>query len=260
MRVKIVAFTMFLEHNAKEFGYVSQWDRSGIDDLDPQDEQAWWDLEARMPQAMDELAEFAGRNCYQSWERPNPATAENKDYLQNILNQEHYSVLEHASATIAVDGVSTSMLGQLSRHRHLSFSVLSKRYVDESEANLVIHPGVEDYLNESVYPADYEYPYSIGEVLADAMDGAKESYELVVNKLIELGLPRKRAREIARGVLPQATETRIVVSGNLRAWRDFLGKRLGEGADEEIKAFAKAVLSELKKVAPNSFQDFEETE
>ena len=75
--------------------------------------------------ALDTLAEFAGRSCYQAWSKPNPATRANKDYLANIIRQQHTSVLEHASASFYITGVSRAFLCELTRHRHLSFSVQS---------------------------------------------------------------------------------------------------------------------------------------
>src|SRR5690606_9480052 len=77
----------------------------------------------------DELAEFAGRNCYRSFHRPNPATAPNEKYLGNIQAQQHESVFEHGSATFYVEA-SRNVLVELERHRFLSFSVVSQRYVD----------------------------------------------------------------------------------------------------------------------------------
>src|SRR5678809_1358941 len=77
----------------------------------------------------DELAEAAGRLCYLSWERPNPDTATNEGYLTNIIAQRHFSVLEHASASFYIDGFTRNFTHELIRHRHLSFSEVSQRYV-----------------------------------------------------------------------------------------------------------------------------------
>lgn len=66
----------------------------------------------------DTLGEMAGRLCYESWDRPNPATATNAGYLANIIKQQHFSVLEHASATIYLEGVSRTLTHELIRHRH----------------------------------------------------------------------------------------------------------------------------------------------
>src|ERR1700722_15509167 len=70
----------------------------------------------------DRLAHFAGRSCYQAWEMPNNKTANDEGYLDNILNQGHYSVLEPSVVSFYIERVSRSLLAELTRHRHLSFS------------------------------------------------------------------------------------------------------------------------------------------
>ena len=85
-----------------------------------------WSTDAEGGQA---LAEFAGRACYQSWHKPNPATATNAGYLAHILEVGHLSVLEHGTATFYLTGVSRSFTHELVRHRHFSYSQLSQRYV-----------------------------------------------------------------------------------------------------------------------------------
>ena len=87
-----------------------------------------WSTDADGGQA---LAEFAGRACYQSWSKPNPATATNAGYLRHILEVGHLSVLEHGVVTFYFTGVSRSFTHELIRHRHFSYSQLSQRYVPE---------------------------------------------------------------------------------------------------------------------------------
>lgn len=194
--------------------------------------------------APDVLAEFAGRACYQSWDRPNPATAENKDYLANVIGQGHESVLAHASATFYVQGVSRSLTHELIRHRWLAFSELSQRYVNMDDAEMVIPPAMRDN------------PNAISELEAIFGDTVT-SYGYLVDDLINKGLSRKEARQAARAVLPSMTETKIVVSGNLRAWRDFLKQRLSPHADAEIREFAEEIYRQLKEIAPHSMQGIE---
>src|SRR4029453_3534189 len=93
-----------------------------------------WSTDADGGQA---LAEFAGRACYQSWRKPNPATATNAGYLRHILDVGHLSVLEHGSVTFYLTGVSRSLTHELIRHRHFSYSQLSQRYVPERDAAMV---------------------------------------------------------------------------------------------------------------------------
>ena len=188
----------------------------------------------------DALAEAAGRICYKSFSRPNPATAANRDYLANILAQGHYSVLEHSSVTFLVEGVSRALLAELSRHRHLSFSVVSQRYVDYGATDPVIPPVMN---------------HDETHLVACAYDEALEAYEELTARLMDRGIPRKQAREAARAVLPNAAPVDMVVTGNLRAWRDVLGKRHSVHADAEIQVFARVVLAKLRRIAPNSVQD-----
>jgi thymidylate synthase (FAD) len=189
----------------------------------------------------DALSEAAGRICYKSFDRPNPDTARNADYLGNILTQGHYSVLEHASVTFLVRDVSRALLTELSRHRHLSFSVVSQRYVDYANTTPVTPPALKGTEGEAALISAYNY--------------AVGRYEALTRELRASGLSRKKAREAARSVLPNAAPVDMVVTGNLRAWRDVLGKRWHVAADAEIRDFAGLVLDHLRDVAPNSVQD-----
>lgn len=192
----------------------------------------------------DALGEAAGRICYQSWGRKNPATAHNAGYLANILDHGHFSVLEHASVTFLVRGVSRALLAELTRHRHLSYSVVSQRYVDYAETLPVVPPAIESAGNSWAE-----------DVVRQQYREAVQAYELLVEDLTGRGLSRKAAREAARCVLPNAAPVDMIVTGNLRAWRDVLGKRYSKHADAEIQQFASAVLGHLRSVAPNSVQD-----
>lgn len=191
----------------------------------------------------DYLGEFAGRSCYESWDRPNPKTRANVDYIKHILDLQHYSVLEHASATFYITGVSRSLTHELVRHRHLSFSQRSQRYVDESSSEFVYPPALRD---------DDEF----GWALDNATGAIKTAYVDIMTYLTDVReLSRKEARQAARCILPNMTSTSIVVTGNHRAWRGMLQKRWHVAADKEICELAGLLLDELRKVAPNTYQD-----
>lgn len=207
-----------------------------IDDYMEQDPESY---------GMDHLAEFAGRACYQSFHKPNEHTRKNKDYIANILRQKHTSVLEHSSATFYLTGVSRSLLAELTRHRHLSFSVQSQRFVDESNANFVAPPAARD-LDGGVQD------------LETFMQQASAVYDTYVARYQEQGLPRKKAREAARAVMPNMTETRIVVTGNMRAWRNVLAIRLAPGADAEIQEVSQLIYAHLQRIAPAAIQGLED--
>lgn len=206
-----------------------------------------WETDAEGGQA---LAEFAGRACYQSWSKPNPATATNADYLRHILEVGHLSVLEHGTATFYFTGVSRSFTHELIRHRHLSYSQLSQRYVPERDAAMV-EPDViaaDPALHAKFVEASEAAVRAYGELLA----GLEAKFADEPNATLR----RKQARQAARAVLPNATETRIVVTGNYRAWRHFIAMRATEHADVEIRDLAVTVLRQLQKLAPSVFADF----
>jgi thymidylate synthase (FAD) len=199
------------------------------------------------------LVEFAGRACYQSWSKPNARTATNAGYIQHIIDVGHFSVLEHASVSFYITGISRSCTHELIRHRHFSYSQLSQRYVPEKDSRVVVPPGMED---------DPE----LQQILTDAADASRAAYAELLAKLeakfadqANAVLRRKQARQAARAVLPNATETRIVVTGNYRAWRHFIAMRASEHADVEIRRLAIECLRQLAGVAPAVFADFEIT-
>lgn len=198
------------------------------------------------------LAEFSGRLCYMSFDRPNAKTASNADYLLNILRQKHGSVLEHASVSFLIQGVSRSLTHELVRHRHFSFSQLSQRYVDESTLKIVIPPAIEDVIRTAT--ADSQDAAAKLEAYAEKeATVAVSRYDACSEELLERGLSRKQVREAARSVLPNETETKLVVSGNYRAWIEFLIKRDNPAADAEIQRLAREIGSQLAAHAPNVF-------
>ncbi len=206
-----------------------------------------WTTDADGGQA---LAEFAGRACYQSWRKPNPSTATNDGYLRHILEVGHLSVLEHGSVSFYLTGMSRSLTHELIRHRHFSYSQLSQRYVPERDAAMV-EPDViaeDPELHEKFLAATDASLRAYTELL----EGLEKRFADVPNATLR----RKQARQAARAVLPNATETRIVVTGNYRAWRHFIGMRASEHADVEIRGLAVECLRQLHRVAPNVFSDF----
>lgn len=223
VRVVLVASTLFHDADAETCGWV------GFPEGDT-------------TTSADKLADFGGRSCYQSFNRPNPDTADNKGYLANILDKGHESVLAHASATFYVTGVSRTLTHELIRSRFLAFSELSQRYVDMGTSYTVVPPAIRG-------------DWALEELIRDHHDRSVNLYDRIVDALAAQGVSGKKAREAARAVLPGGTETRIVVSGNLRAWLDFVRQRNTVHADQEIQLFAREVLRQLKGIAPNTFQN-----
>jgi len=206
-----------------------------------------WSTDAEGGQA---LAEFAGRACYQSWKKPNPATATNAGYLAHILDVAHLSVLEHGTVTFYLSGVSRSFTHELIRHRHFSYSQLSQRYVPGRDAAMV---------EPEVIASDPDLHKTFVEAAEASVRAYNELLEGLEQKFADEPngtLRRKQARQAARAVLPNAAETRIVVTGNYRAWRHFINLRATEAADVEIREVAVECLRQLQGVAPNVFADF----
>lgn len=143
-------------------------------------------------------------------------------------------MLEHAVATLEISGISRACADQLLRHRHLSAVMESQRHVDLREARIVVPPKV------AVNP-------QAREVFELSWDVLRNAYAY----LLELGIPK----EDARFILPIGVETRLVVTANLRAWRELLAKRLAPEAQWEIRALCKEVLRVLYELAPTVFED-----
>ncbi len=193
------------------------------------------------------LAEMAGRVCYMSYGKGRKT---NREFLSHIVEVGHGSVLEHGVWSFLVTGVSRSFTHELIRHRHFSYSQLSQRYVDESEA---------DFVEPDVIAADPE----LHAVWCEAVNATRAAYERLVAGLEdrftdvpERTLRRKMARQAARSVLPNATETKIFVTGNARALRHFIELRGSEHAEVEIRKVAVALLEILQREAPSLFGDY----
>jgi thymidylate synthase (FAD) len=167
--------------------------------------------------------------------------------MKNILDVGHFSVLEHSTATFLFGGVSRSLSHEFIRSRHLSYSELSQRFENMEDAELVTPPAYYRH-----FPLDAMMAWR-----GKRFNEIKENYATVVDFLVGKGLTRKQAREAARADLPNATQTRIVVTGNFRAWRQFIAMRATIHADAEICAVAVEVLQNLQVHAPNVFGDFE---
>lgn len=198
----------------------------------------------------ERLSEFAGRLCYMS--QRNPAGRATREYIENIKKQGHGSVLEHANYSLLLEGISRSLTHELVRHRAgFAYSQLSQRYVDESDACFVMPPAmIGDAPLEAAWRAQIT---SAQDAYIALVDSLMARYAWVDDKVHR----RKMAREAARGVLPNSTETKIVVTGNARAWRTMLELRSSEAAELEVRRLAVLVLRVLQEEAPAFFSDFE---
>ncbi|MGL6073410.1 MAG: FAD-dependent thymidylate synthase [Fimbriiglobus sp.] len=207
------------------------------------------------------VTEAAGRICYMSFAKPRPGG--NSAYLNHIKEVGHGSVLEHAVWNFVITGVSRSLTHELVRHRAgWAYSQLSQRYVDES---------VAEYVEPDIIANDPE----LHAIFEEAIRHAHEAYVKLAEKLnAKLADPaaataamlppdadrttrRKTARQAARSVLPNATETKISVTANARALRHFLEQRGSKHAEPEIRKLANKMLDILQAESPNLFGDYQ---
>lgn len=179
------------------------------------------------------------RTCYQSFDSGRPPD----EHLAHIIEVGHGSVLEHATFGVLVAGISRSCSHELVRHRHLSPSQLSQRYVDQSAVRFVVPPALLNRTGRERWE--------------DFCRSAAAEYGRLADDLFLRGLAGKPASEAARSVLPNCTETRMLLTGNLRAWRGFFEKRCSAAADAEIRRLACAILEVIRPHSPAVFADYE---
>lgn len=224
----------------------------------------------------ERLVEVAGRTCYMSFAKPRPGG--NAAYTRHILETGHGSVLEHAVFNLLITGVDRSFSHELVRHRAgTGFSQLSQRFVDETGCRFIIHPGLEPlahfyarYNNaekpdEELTPAQVDAAAAFAEWLL-ALEGIVKAYDTVAKALEPFAtadvrtLKLKQCREAARSILPNCTETKVFLTGNVRALRNIIEQRGAEGADRQIRLVARELLDVLRREAPNLFGDYVVTE
>jgi len=208
----------------------------------------------------EKLVAAAGRLCYSN----SPASrllesldAEKTAYFVDLLtSQGHLSTLEHASFTFAIEGISRSLLAQITRHRIASFSVQSQRYVALGDFGHVIPREIED---DSEAKAEY----------LSAMKSAGEHYRRITDILQEKHLrqleaqgidpkaanskARKMAIEDARAVLPNSCETKMLMTMNARSLYNFFALRCCSRAQAEIRELADLMLVQVRGAAPLLF-------
>ncbi len=153
--------------------------------------------------------------------------------IRQIISSGHTSTIEHATFSFAIEGVSRALTHQLVRHRLASYSQKSQRYVSEGGFEYILPPKIA-----AIPEAKKLYLAELQKI--------QEDY----NKLIELGIPA----EDARMLLPNACETKIVVTMNARALFNFFEERLCNRAQWEIRIMAGMMLKELRKAAPLIFK------
>lgn len=207
-----------------------------------------WSTDSEIPGEV--LPEIAGRLCYLSFAKPRPGG--NEAYLGHIKEVKHGSVLEHTVWNFIITGVSRSFTHELVRHRAgFGYSQLSQRYVDESVADFIEPDCIAD--DPKLHEIWQSAVKQAQEAYIELIEGLQEKFASVTDKTQR----RKLARQAARSVLPNATETKIFVTANARALRHFIELRCSEHAEVEIRQVAALMLEILQQEAPHVFGDYE---
>jgi len=208
----------------------------------------------------EKLVAAAGRLCYSkigATQLLEGLDAEKTAYFVDLLtSQGHLSTLEHASFTFAIEGVSRSLLAQITRHRVASFSVQSQRYVALRDFGHVVPREIEDdpdakaeYLS-AMQAASGHYA-RIADILHEKYCRRFEAQGLDAKAAASKA--RKLAGEDARAVLPAACETKMLMTMNARSLHNFFGLRCCARAQTEIRELADLMLAEVKRAAPLLF-------
>ena len=194
----------------------------------------------------EELIAMAAKLCYSSADiddlREGIESKDQSKFLKRLMDMGHASPIEHASYTFAISGVSRSFLAQVTRHRLASFSVQSQRYVgqkrEEGEFAYIMPPAIEALGEEAVQKYHAQ------------MQQMQEWYNEWVTALGDAG---EKSNEDARFVLPNAAETRMLMTMNTRELLHFLGLRSCNRAQWEIREVAWQMLEQLREVSPVIF-------
>ena len=179
-----------------------------------------------------QLIELAGRTAYQSRDKITEDSA--RKFVQSLIKNGHESVLEHSGLTVEFNNVSIGMTRELCRHRLISITEKSTRYVSEKDFNFVLPP-------------------NLGNEETSWMTSALDMAENVYRDLRKLKVPAQDARQI----LPLATVSQIVVSANFREWRHILKLRIHANSHWEIRGVMTSLLKDLKERIPVVFDDID---
>lgn len=200
-------------------------------------------LESITPDAED-LIERACRTCYLSFHRYDPPKS-TEELIKKVIRKRHHSVLEHAHATFRIKGGSRVFTHELVRHRLISPSQESQRYVCYADKpNRKKTRDFEFVTPPSFVGTDYDFT----DKYLKMVDRCYNLYE----KMLDSGVPP----EDARYILPNATTSEIVITANFREWRHFIWLRTNPRAHWEIRKVAIDILKILQEKAPIVFWDF----
>ena len=192
-----------------------------------------------------ELIALSAKLCYSRSTiadlREKISLKDQSEFIDRLMNMGHESILEHVTFTFGIEGVSRVLLAQLTRHRIASFSVQSQRYVSYEKG------------------FGYIIPDSIRALGEDAVKKYSEQMATIENWYVEwqkqLGNKGESSNEDARFVLPNACETRIIMTMNVRELRHFFSLRMCSRAQWEIRRMAEEMFMLCYQTAPSLFRN-----
>lgn len=201
---------------------------------------------------LEDVITSAGKLCYSKVgvdEISKKSTKEDTErFVKMLSDMGHHSPLEHVSFTFAVEGVSRALTHQLVRHRIASYSQQSQRYVNLEETfDFVCPNAIIDEGLSSEYTEIMDYIHS---KYVDLTQKLEEKY---LAKGMDKRSANKKAIEDARYVLPNACETKIVFTMNVRTLLHFFEKRCCVRAQEEIRLLANEMLRQCREISPTLF-------
>lgn len=206
----------------------------------------------------EQLIKAAGQACYASWGPQRTMNNDIEKYIGNLVSSGHGSVLEHAYFSVLIYGMSRSCSLEMVRHRAgTAFSQLSQRYVSGKVLRFIERP---EYQNDGELHNRFEKNIDLAaeeyERIAQELLAKQKSGDQLLSADAKTDL-RKKVQQAARSVLPNETETIMVMTANIRAWRHIINMRASEHAEVEIRDVAYNIFQILRQVAPTMFIDFE---
>lgn len=188
----------------------------------------------------------ACRQCYSEqfagdiFEKVKEDKAKQEAFIKKIVSSGHESPLEHVKFTFAIEGVSRALTHQLVRHRVASYSQQSQRYVKEDNFDFIIPPSISENKDTA-------------EIFEKTMQQIQQGYSRILAILKEKDVEGEKANQDARFVLPQAAETKIVVTMNCRELLHFFAQRCCSRAQWEIRSLANRMLELCQQQLPVVF-------
>lgn len=212
------------------------------------------------------LGAQAAKVCYHSFGEYGRPNLKNQE---SIVSSRHGSVLEHANISLLIEGITRGCSLEIVRHRAgFAYSQRSTRYTDESDCTVVAEPELASLIHLSrkgreLRPGEYGLIWNFEEACKESFTAYKHAVDLYLEMAAQANMTGTKARKYARGkardLLPHALETKMVVTGNIRAWRHFLEMRSAAGAEAEIRRLSNYVHDALMPHIAFYLRDYEAT-